>query len=149
MKITLTAKLKLNHTREQKAALDAVTLSFRDALNFTSQKAFEMEKSSNAAKIQKEVYATLRERFGLGAQMACSVPRQVGATYKTLWTKVKQSAAKRAVNPKARRYKGLDQAPKFVSRTLSYQYQRDYSFKKGQQVSISTLQGRLVLPYEG
>lgn len=149
VKITLTAKLKLNHTREQKAALDAVTLSFRDALNFTSQKAFEMEKSSNAAKIQKEVYATLRERFGLGAQMACSVPRQVGATYKTLWTKVKQSAAKRAVNPKARRYKGLDQAPKFVSRTLSYQYQRDYSFKKGQQVSISTLQGRLVLPYEG
>lgn len=149
MKITLTAKLKLNHTREQKAALDAVTLSYRDALNYTSEQAFEMGKSSNQAAIQKQVYATLRERFGLGAQMACSVPRQVGATYKTLWTKVKQSAAKRAVNPKARRYKGLDQAPKFVSRTLSYQYQRDYSFKKGQQVSISTLQGRLVLPYEG
>lgn len=149
MKIALTAKLKLNHTGEQKAALDAVTLSFRDALNFTSRKAFEMDKSSNAAKIQKEVYATLRERFGLGAQMACSVPRQVSATYKTLWTKVKQAAAKRAINPKARRYKGLDSAPKFISRTLSYQYQRDYSFKKGQQVSISTLQGRLVLPYEG
>lgn len=149
MKITLTAKLKLNHTREQKAALDAVTLAYRDALNFASQQAFEMGKSSNQAAIQKEVYATLRERFGLGAQMACSVPRQVGATYKTLWTKVKQSAAKRAVNPKARRYKGLDAAPKFVSRTLSYQYQRDYSFKKGQQVSISTLAGRLVLPYEG
>jgi putative transposase len=126
-----------------------VTLAYRDALNYTSGQAFEMGKSSNAAKIQKEVYATLREQFGLGAQMACSVPRQVGAAYKTLWTKVKQSAAKRAVNPKARRYKGLDTAPKFVSRTLSYQYQRDYSFKKGQQVSISTLAGRLVLPYEG
>jgi len=149
VKLTLTAKLKLNHTPEQKAALDAITLSFRDALNFTSQRAFELDKSSNAAKIQKEVYTTLRERFGLGAQMACSVPRQVGATYKTLWTKVKQSVAKRAVNPKARRYKGLDSAPKFVSRTLSYQYQRDYSFKKGQQVSVSTLAGRLVLPYEG
>ncbi len=24
--------------------------------------------------------------------MACNVPRQVSATYKTLWTKVKQSA---------------------------------------------------------
>lgn len=151
MKITLTAKLKLSHTREQKAALDAVTLAYRDALNFTSQQAFGMDKSSNAAKIQKEVYTTLRERFGLGAQMACSVPRYVGAAYKTLWTRAKQSKARRDANPdrKFKRYKGLDTAPKFVSRTLSYQYQRDYSFKKGQQVSISTLAGRLVLPYEG
>ncbi|MBI0447178.1 RNA-guided endonuclease TnpB family protein [Deinococcus sp. DB0503] len=149
MKLTLTAKLKLNHTREQKAALDAVTLAYRDALNYTSQKAFEMGKSSNAAKIQKEVYTTLRERFGLGAQMACSVPRYVGAAYKTLWARAKQAKAARERNPKARRYKGLDNAPKFVSRTLSYQYGRDYSFKKGQQVSISTLNGRLVLPYEG
>ena len=149
MKVTLTAKLKLRHTPEQKIALDAVTLAYRDALNFTSQKAFQMDKSSNAAKIQKEVYATLREQYGLGAQMACSVPRHVGATYKTLWTKVKQSAAKRAVNPKAKRYKGLDNAPKFASRTLSYQYNRDYSFKKDQQVSITTLDGRLILPYEG
>ncbi|WP_034343872.1 RNA-guided endonuclease InsQ/TnpB family protein [Deinococcus misasensis] len=149
MKLTLTAKLKLCHSREQKTLLDQVTLAYRDALNYTSQKAFEMEKTSNAAKIQKEVYATLRQRFKLGAQMACSVPRYVGATYKTLWTKVKQSQVARELNPKARRYKGLDNAPKFVSRTLSYQYQRDYSFKKGQQVSIMTLQGRLVLAYEG
>ncbi len=149
MKVTLIAKLKLRHTPEQFSALNAVTLAYRDALNFTSQKAFEMDKTSNAAKLQKEVYATLRERYGLGAQMACSVPRHVGATYKTLWTKVKQSNKTREINPKARRYKGLDNAPKFVSRTLSYQYQRDYSFKKGQQVSISTLEGRLVLSYEG
>ncbi|WP_245808461.1 hypothetical protein [Deinococcus hopiensis] len=53
MKITLTAKLKLRHTPEQNAALDAVTLAFRDALNHTSQKAFEMGKCSGAAKIQK------------------------------------------------------------------------------------------------
>ena len=79
-----------------------------------------MGKTSNAAKIQREVYATLRERFGLGAQMACSVPRYVGAVYKTLWAKAKQSKAAREVNPKAKRYKGLDNAPKFVSRTLSY-----------------------------
>ena len=149
MKVALTAKLKLHHTREQKAALDAVTLAYRDALNYTSHQAFEMNKTSNAAKIQKGVYTTLRQRFGLGAQMACSVPRKVAATYKTLWTRVKQAAAKRAVNSKARRYKGLDHAPKFVSRTLSYQYGRDYSFKTGQQVSIATLAGRLVLPYDG
>lgn len=44
----LTAKLKLRHTSEQKTALDAVTLAYRVARTF---------------------------RFGLGAQMACSVPR--------------------------------------------------------------------------
>jgi hypothetical protein len=44
------------------------------------------------AKLQKAVYNELRVLFGLGAQMACNVPRQVSATYKTLWTKVKQSA---------------------------------------------------------
>lgn len=147
--MTVTAKLKLIHTREQKTALDAVCLAYRDALNYTSQQAFEMDKSSNAAKIQKAVYAILRERFGLGAQMACSVPRYVGATYKTLWTKVKQSKAARERNPKARRYKGLDRAPKFVSRTLTYQHGRDYSFKAGQRVSVQTLSGRVALPFEG
>lgn len=43
-----------------------------------------MDKTSSATRIQKEVYTTLGERFGLGAQMACSVPRYVGAAYKTL-----------------------------------------------------------------
>jgi putative transposase len=149
VKVTLTAKLKLTHTLEQKAALDKVTLAYRDALNFASQAAFGLEKTSNAAKIQKEVYGTLRERFGLGSQMACSVPRYVGAAYKTLWTRVKQSKIAREKNPKARRYKGLDNAPKFVSRTLTYQYNKDYSFKKNQQVSIQTLEGRMVLDYQG
>ncbi|HEY4388682.1 MAG TPA: transposase, partial [Ktedonobacteraceae bacterium] len=48
-----------------------------------------------------------------------------------------------------KRFKGLDQAPKFVSPTLLYQYGKDFSFKKEQQVSILTLSGRLVVPYQG
>jgi IS605 OrfB family transposase len=32
---------------------------------------------------------------------------------------------------------------------LTYHYQRDYSFKKEQQVSILTLQGRVILPFHG
>ena len=149
MEITLTAKLKLRHTPEQKAALDAVTLAYRDSLNYTSTVAFEMNKCSNAAKIQKEVYTHLREHYGLKAQAACSVPRRVGATYKTLWTKVRQATARRAVNPNARRYKGLDTAPKFISRALTMFYKKDYSFKKNQSVSVDTLGKRIVIPYEG
>jgi hypothetical protein len=81
--------------------------------------------------------------------MACNVPRQVGATYKALWTRVKQNAAARKEGRTKKRYKGLDAAPKYVSPTLTYNYQRDYSFKKEQQVSILTLAGRVVVPYTG
>lgn len=48
-----------------------------------------------------------------------------------------------------RRYKGLDEAPKYISRTCTLNYQRDYSFKTDRRVSIITLQGRIVVPYDG
>jgi len=43
------------------------------------------------------------------------------------------------------RYKGLDQAPKYVSSTLTYNYHRYYSLKEQHQVSILTLQGRIIV----
>ncbi|WP_370657483.1 RNA-guided endonuclease InsQ/TnpB family protein [Deinococcus sp. KNUC1210] len=147
--MTVSAKLKLRHNAEQKAALDAVTLAYRDALNFASEKAFEMDKTSSQPKLHKEAYSVIRERFGLGSQLACTVEKQVAATYKTQWTKLKQNIKAREAGHTKRRYKGLDTAPKFVSRTLEYQYGRDYSWKEGQNVSVGTLTGRLVLEYEG
>ena len=48
-----------------------------------------------------------------------------------------------------KRYKGLDQPPRYISPTLTYNYQRDYSLKAGQRVSILTLQGRVVVSYSG
>jgi hypothetical protein len=102
-----------------------------------------------ALSLQKAVYNELRVRFGLGAQMACNVPRQVSATYKTLWSKVKQSNDAIAKGYTKRRYKGLDKPPKYISRTCTLNYQRDYSFKTEQQVSIIKLQGRIVVPYAG
>jgi IS605 OrfB family transposase len=145
----ITAKLKLNLTTEQKASVRETALAYRDALNFTSEAAFDNDKSSNGAKLQKLVYNELRARFGLGAQMACNVPRQVAATYKSLWTKVKQNVEAIRKGYTKKRYKGLDQAPKYVSRTVALNYQRDYSFKSDQQVSINTLNGRIVVPYDG
>src|SRR5436189_4875182 len=81
--------------------------------------------------------------------MAGNVPRQVGATYKTLWTKVKQNTAARKAGLTKKRYKGLDQPPKYVSPTLTYNYHRDYGLKPDQQVSILTLEGRVVVCYTG
>jgi hypothetical protein len=122
-------------------------LAYRDALNYTSQVAFEAGKTSNGAKLPKAVYNELRVKFGLGSQRACHVPRQVSATYKTLWTKVKQNTNAITKGYTKKRYKGLDQAPKYVSRTCTLNYQRDYSFKTEQQVSIITLEGRIVVSY--
>src|SRR2546428_4642452 len=149
MKTVITAKLKLHTDQAQFQALRTTQLAYRDALNFVSQYAYAHGKSSNRVFLQDGTYSSVRARFHLPSQMACSVPRQVGATYKTLWTKVKQNAAARKAGHTKKRYKGLDQPPKYVSPTLTYQYKKDYSFKKDFHLSILTLDGRVVVPYTG
>src|ERR1700686_4966009 len=91
MKTMVTAKLKLSPTPEQFQALRATQLAYRDSLNYVSQYAFAHGKMSNKVALQDGTYNEIRARFHLPSQMACSVPRQVGATYKTLWTKVKKN----------------------------------------------------------
>jgi putative transposase len=149
MKQMITAKLKLQTSHVQFQALRKTQLAYRDALNSVSRYAFAHGKQSNQEWLQKETYADVRATYHLPAQMACNVPRQVGATYKSLWTKVKQNAAARKAGTTKKRYKGLDQPPKYVSPTLSYNYHRDYSLKPARQVSILTLSGRLVVSYTG
>src|SRR5258708_40219661 len=149
MKQVITAKLKLHTTAEQFSALRQTQLAYRDALNAVSRYAFEHGKISNQRTLQREMYDEIRLCYHLPAQMACNVPRQVGATYKTLWTKAKQNAAHRKAGITSKRYKGLDQPPKYVSPTLTYNYQRDYSFQPEQQVRILTLSGRVIVSYTG
>ena len=149
MKTVITAKLKLQTNAAQFQALRATQLAYRDSLNYVSRYAFEHHKMSNKVALQDGTYDEVRARFHLPSQMACSVPRQVGATYKTLWTKVKQNAALRKAGKTKKRYKGLDQAPKYVSPTLTYQYKKDYSFKSDRHLSILTLSGRVIVPYAG
>ncbi len=149
MKQILTAKLKLKTTPEQFQALRQTQLAYRSALNSVSQYAFEHGKMSSGRALQRDCYDEIRLQYHLPAQMACNVPRQVGATYKGLWTKVKQNAVARKAGLTKKRYKGLDKPPKYISPTLTYNYQRDYSFKTEQRVSILTLDGRVVIFYTG
>ncbi len=149
MKQIITAKLKLHTDATQFRALRKTQLAYRDALNAVSYYAFEHGKMSSGRALQRDCYDDIRLQFGLPAQMACNVPRQVGATYKTLWTKVKQNAAARKAGLTKKRYKGLDTPPKYVSPTLTYNYHRDYSLKPNNQVSILTLDGRVLIPYTG
>ncbi len=149
MKTVRTAKLKLNTTASQFQALRTTQLAYRDALNYVSQYSFEHGKMSNRIALQDGTYDEVRARFHLPSQMACSVPRQVGATYKALWTKVKQNAEARKAGLTKKRYKGLDKPPKYVSPTLTYQYKKDYSFKSDQHLSILALSGRVIVSYTG
>jgi predicted transposase len=149
MKQVITAKLKLHTTPEQFAALRATQLAYRDALNSTSRYAFEHGKMSNQRRLQHGTYDDIRLLYGLPAQMACNVPRQVGATYKSLWTRARKNAELRRAGVTKKRYKGLDEPPTYLSPTLTYNDGRDYTFKSGQQVSVLTLAGRIIVPYTG
>ena len=126
MKQAITAKLKLELSDDQKQLVRQTTLAYRDALNYASRIAFENNKMSSGVALQKKVYNDLRCIYGLPAQMSCNVPRQVGATYKSLWTKVRQNTKALKAGRTKKRYKGLDLAPKFVSRACTLNYKRDY-----------------------
>ncbi len=87
VKITITAKLKLKTTPEQFATLRATQLAYRDALNRVSTYSFAHGKTGNVRRLQTALYSEVRDQFGVPAQMACSIFRQVGASYHGLWTK--------------------------------------------------------------
>jgi putative transposase len=145
----ITARLKLHPDAAQFQALRRAQLAYRDALNAVSQYAFAHGKLSNQQALQRACYEQIRATHGLPAQMACNVPRQVGATYKTLWGKVKANVVARQAGRTKKRYKGLDQPPKYVAPTLTYNYHRDFSLKAAQRMSILTLDGRVTVPYTG
>jgi predicted transposase len=86
LKQVITAKLKLHATPKQFAAKLATQLAYRDSLNCVSRYAFEHGKMSTQCRLQEGTYEAIRDLYRLPAQMACNVPRQVGATYKGLWS---------------------------------------------------------------
>jgi IS605 OrfB family transposase len=149
MQQMITAKLKLLTTPEQGRPLRQTQLAYRDALNYVSRYAFAHGKMSNAERLQKGTYDDIRLLYKLPSQMACNVPRQVGATYKGLWTKLKKNLEHRKAGYTKKRYKGLDKPPRYLSPTVTYNYGYDYTFKPGQQVSVLTLQGRIIVSYQG
>ena len=149
MQQIITAKLKLLTTAEQHHLLRQTQLAYRDALNCASQWAFTHDKTSNAERLHQGLYYGIRAQFGLPSEMTNNVIRQVSATYKGLWTKLRKNIRHRKEKITKKRFKGLDNPPKYVSPTVTYNYKYDYSFKSGQQVSILTLQGRVVVLYQG
>src|SRR5260370_30150623 len=146
MHCTITAKRKLPTTPDQFRALRQTQLASRDALNFVSRSALAHGKLSNQISLQEATYLDVRACFGLPAQLACNVPRQVGATDKTLWTKVQANAAARAAGHTNKRYQALDQPPKYASPTLTNNYHRDLRLKAEHRLGILPMDGRRIRP---
>lgn len=150
IKQVISAKLKINHSKEQKAKLDEFCLAYRDALNFTSQIAFNNNKTSNKVKIQKLTYYDIREKFKLGAQTACTVSRDIGTQYKTQWTKFSRHLENVKNGFTKSRYRGLDKPIIYKSRTATLQHSRDFSFDfKKNLISVQTLKGRIKVEFSG
>ncbi|GHO55307.1 RNA-guided endonuclease InsQ/TnpB family protein [Ktedonobacter robiniae] len=149
MQQIITAKLKLIPTPEQFQALRQAQLAYRDALNAVSCYAFEHGKTSSVKTLHRGMYADLRASYHLPSQLACRVVRQVAATYKGLWTKLKKNAEHRRAKITKKRFKGLDKPPHYSSPTVQYTYERDYTFQRDSRVSVGTLNGRISIPYQG
>lgn len=118
-----TLMVKLAPTPEQHAALLETMERFNAACNYVADVAFQ-EKSANKFALQKLVYQTLRERFGLKAQMAVRVVGKVTEAYKRDKTKRVQ----------------------FRKHGAMVYDQRILSWKGLDRVSILSLSGRLLIP---
>jgi IS605 OrfB family transposase len=121
MKLTL--KIKLQPSSEQHQALLETMEQFNAACNYIAQIAFE-HRLANKVELQKLVYHTVRERFGLSAQMTIRAIAKVVEAYK--------------------RDKSIQ--PTFDLHGAIVYDQRILSWKAADRISILTLQGRKIIP---
>lgn len=70
--ITITAKIQISATADDKVLLNKTMSVYRDACNYVSDYVFRTHDLKQIS-LNKALYSTLRERFGLKSQMAQSV----------------------------------------------------------------------------
>jgi IS605 OrfB family transposase len=75
-----TTKLKLvgDHSK-----LQQIATSYKDAANWLSKIIYDRNKIESPAKLSREFYGTVREKFQLPSQVTCSLFRHVVSTYRT------------------------------------------------------------------
>lgn len=126
--ITVTAKIQIIVSDTDKALLDETMYVYRQACNFVSDYVFRTHDLKQFS-LNKVLYTTLREKFGLKSQMAQSVFKTVIAKYRTIlenqgnWIK-----------------------PCFKKPQYDLVWNRDYSLTQD-RFSINTLKGRVKLSY--
>lgn len=126
--ITITAKIQISATDNDRALLNKTMSVYSDACNYVSDYVFRTHDLKQFS-LNKILYAKLREKFGLKSQMTQSVFKTVIARYKTIleneskWIK-----------------------PSFRKPQYDLVWNRDYSITQN-CFSVNTLSGRVKLPY--
>jgi putative transposase len=128
------------------------------ACNYISNYIFAHQFPLNKNDVQKEVYRDVRNKFGLKSQMAISAIRGVVSQYKTVKTQLAQHPYR--YNSGKQDQFGNDiwqSAPRdldwlwrpisFKRPQLDLQRNRDWSLKDNHVMSISTVNGRIKVPF--
>ncbi|MDD4969887.1 MAG: transposase [Paludibacter sp.] len=128
---TITAKIKLYATKEQKALIQETINAYTVACNYISEIVFE-SKQLIQPKLHAITYPTLRAEYNMKSQMALSVMRTVIARYRSAKSNKHQWSL---IN--------------FNRGELDLVWNRDYSLTKDGFFSLIThTSGRIKIPYE-
>lgn len=126
--MTVTAKIQISVNTDSKVLLDETMSVYSDACNYVSGYVFHTHDLKQFS-LNKVLYSTLREMFGLKSQMAQSVFKTVIARYKTILENQKEWIQ-----------------PSFKKPQYDLVWNRDYSLTQN-YFSVNTLNGRVKLPY--
>ena len=126
--MTVTAKIQISVDADSKVLLDKTMSVYSDACNYVSAYVFRTHDLKQFS-LNKVLYSTLREMFGLKSQMAQSVFKTVIARYKTILENQKEWIK-----------------PDFKKPQYDLVWNRDYSLTQN-CFSVNTLNGRVKLPY--
>jgi putative transposase len=128
MQVTVTAKLKIIPSEEQKTLLIETVRAIKKGLNYVSKIAYTKNQLSQR-KLHELTYRNLRGEYALRSQMAQSVVKTVIAKYKSM----KSNGVKNTL--------AVFKKPEY-----DLVYNRDYSLKNG-IFSLNTLEGRIKVPF--
>lgn len=126
--ITVTAKIQISASDTDKVLLDETMSVYRDACNYVSDYVFRTHDLKQFS-LNKVLYSTLRQKFGLKSQMAQSIFKTVIARYKTILENQNEWIR-----------------PSFKKPQYDLVWNRDYSLTQN-CFSVNTLSGRIRLPY--
>lgn len=126
--MTITAKIQISATVDDKVLLDETMSVYADACNYVSDYVFRTHDLKQFS-LNKVLYSELRKRFGLKSQMAQSVFKTVIARYKTILENESKWIQ-----------------PSFKKPQYDLVWNRDYSLTQN-RFSVNTLNGRVKLPY--
>lgn len=150
MEMQVTIKVKLKITNSETASSFSKTMEqYRQACNYVSEYIFNHDFDMKQSRLNKELYAKLRNLFSLKSQMAQSVIRTVIARYKTVKTQMSRRPYKYQDQNTGEWYREtrnlawLCKPISFNRPQIDLQRNRDWSYLSNGQLSINTLDGRV------